>query len=209
MDKATDKQTVLGPATRITGEIRGDEDLVVRGRVEGKIQLTETLTVEEDAIVQADVDVRALVVSGVVVGRITASESVRLTSKARVVGDLNTPRLVMDAGASFRGKVDMGEGEAARPAARRSSADSASERTATRSAPARVTETPRVLAASGAKIVTPPGSVAVVTASGGKAATLVPPPRVAASTPRMAAAPSGFVGGASAPAWAKKKARRR
>src|SRR5204862_2088585 len=87
----------------------GEEDLVVRGRIEGKVQLSQTLTVDDGGIVQADVDVRALVVAGVVVGTIHASESVRLTSKARVVGDINSPKLIVDAGASYRGRVDMGE----------------------------------------------------------------------------------------------------
>jgi cytoskeletal protein CcmA (bactofilin family) len=105
-----DKQTVIGPETRISGEVRGEEDLLVRGRVEGKIQLSETLTIDEGGIVQADVDVKVLVVSGVLVGTIRASESVRFTDKARVVGDVHVPRFVMEAGAAYRGRVDMGEG---------------------------------------------------------------------------------------------------
>src|SRR4051794_2509550 len=127
----TDKETVIGPETRINGEVHGDEDLVVRGRIEGKVQLSQTLTVDDGGIVQAEVDVRTLVVAGVVVGTIRASESVRLTSKARVGGDIASPKLIMDAGASYRGRIDMGDGaQAARPAERRT--------VAARPAPARV-----------------------------------------------------------------------
>src|SRR3954465_2358196 len=104
-----DKQRVIGPETRISGDVRGEEDLLVRGRVEGKVQLSETLTIDEGGIVQADVDVKVLVISGVLVGTIRASESVRLTDKARVVGDIITPRFVMESGAAYRGRVDMGE----------------------------------------------------------------------------------------------------
>ena len=92
-----DKETVIGPETRISGEVRGEEDLIVRGRIDGKVQLTQTLTVEKGATVQADVDVRHLVVAGTVVGAIVASESVKLTSTARVVGDLASPRVIMEA----------------------------------------------------------------------------------------------------------------
>src|SRR5215218_8568562 len=105
-----DKQTVVGPESRIAGELRGEEDLLVRGRVEGKIQLTETLTIDDGGVVQADIEVKILVVSGVLVGTIRASDSVRLTDKARVVGDISTPRFVMEAGAAYRGRIDMGEG---------------------------------------------------------------------------------------------------
>jgi cytoskeletal protein CcmA (bactofilin family) len=74
-----DAETVIGPETRIAGDVRGEENLVVRGRIEGKIQLSQTLTVDDGGIVQADIDVRALVVAGVVVGTIHAAQSVRLT----------------------------------------------------------------------------------------------------------------------------------
>src|SRR5882757_10880420 len=94
-------ETVIGPETRIAVDVRGEEDLVVRGRIEGKVQLSQTLTVDDGGIVQADVDVRALVVAGVVVGTIHASQSVRLTAKARVVGDITSPKLIIDAGASY------------------------------------------------------------------------------------------------------------
>src|SRR5690349_14601964 len=102
-----DKQTVIGPETRISGEVRGEEDLLVRGRVEGTIQLSETLAIDDGGIVQADVDVRVLIISGVLVGTIRASESVRLTDKARVVGDLSAARVIMEAGAADRGRKDM------------------------------------------------------------------------------------------------------
>ena len=97
---AADKQTVIGSETRVTGEISGDEPLLVKGRVDGRIRLGETLTVDKGGIVQADVEVRALVVSGVLVGSITASESVRLVSKARVVGNITAPRVAIEPGAA-------------------------------------------------------------------------------------------------------------
>src|SRR5262245_24386967 len=118
-----DKETVIGPDTRISGEIRGEEDLVVRGRVDGKVSLSETLTVDTGGIVQADVEVKALVVSGVLVGNIVASQSVRLTDKARVVGDVTAPRFVMEAGAAYRGGVEMGAGAEARSKSRSAGAE--------------------------------------------------------------------------------------
>jgi cytoskeletal protein CcmA (bactofilin family) len=103
--------TVIGPSILISGKLSGDEDLTVRGRVEGELSLTRTLIVEPSGIVKANVSVRNAIVSGVVVGNITASESVELTREGRMVGDIRSPRVIIVDGASFRGRVDMGNAE--------------------------------------------------------------------------------------------------
>lgn len=114
--------TVIGPSILISGKLTGDEDLTVRGRVEGELNLSKTLIVETSGIVKANVSVRNAIVSGVVVGNITATESVELTREGRMVGDINSPRVIIVDGASFRGHVDMGNAEprpqGERPAAR-------------------------------------------------------------------------------------------
>jgi cytoskeletal protein CcmA (bactofilin family) len=103
--------TIIGPSILISGKLTGDEDLTVRGRVEGEVNLTKTLIVEQTGIVKANVAVKNAIVSGVVVGNITASESVELTREGRMVGDIRSPRVIVVDGASFRGRVDMGNAE--------------------------------------------------------------------------------------------------
>jgi cytoskeletal protein CcmA (bactofilin family) len=192
---ADKQQTIIGPETRVVGEIRGEEDILVQGRVEGRMALTSELTIEEGAIVQADVEARVVLISGAVVGNVTATESVRLTSKARVVGDLTSPRVVIEAGAAYRGHLEMGNVEGG---ARRES--SATRRT---SEPAKAP--PRISAPS--RVAAAPGAVAarVATASPPRAAT---PARTPPSLPRAEAAAAGGVASAPHP-WAKKKLHRR
>jgi cytoskeletal protein CcmA (bactofilin family) len=108
-DLVTSGNTVIGPSILISGKLTGDEDLTVRGRVEGELTLTKTLIVEPSGVVKANVTVKNAVVSGVVVGNIQASESVELTQEGRMVGDIRAPRVIIVDGASFRGRVDMGE----------------------------------------------------------------------------------------------------
>jgi cytoskeletal protein CcmA (bactofilin family) len=107
--------TVIGPSILINGRLTGDEDLTVRGRVEGELALTRTLIVEPSGVVKANVSVKNAVVSGVVVGNISATESVELTRDGRMVGDIRSPRVIIVDGASFRGRVDMGELAPGRP----------------------------------------------------------------------------------------------
>jgi cytoskeletal protein CcmA (bactofilin family) len=196
-----DKETVIGPDTRISGEVRGDEDLIVRGRIDGRVQLTQNLTVEKGATVQADVDVRQIVVSGTVVGAIVASESVKLMSTARVVGDLASPRVMMEAGAAYRGRVDMGDIAAARAAvsSRAAQRPAASEKSALRPAPPRMAMPGKAVVAVKAAAPVAPTARSATPAVAGAAAPASPP-----AFPRVAGAMGGM-----APAWAKKKIRRR
>jgi len=110
----TNGRTIIGESILVNGRLDGDEDLTVRGRVEGNINLTKTLVVESSGIVKADVSVRNCIISGVVVGNVTATESVELTQEGRMVGDIKSPRVIIVDGASFRGRVDMGDLEAPR-----------------------------------------------------------------------------------------------
>jgi cytoskeletal protein CcmA (bactofilin family) len=105
----SDGSTIIGESILISGSLNGDEDLTVRGRVEGTLSLTKTLLVEPTGIVKAEVQVRNLIIAGAVVGNVTATESVEITREGRMVGDITAPRVIIVDGASFRGRIDMGE----------------------------------------------------------------------------------------------------
>jgi cytoskeletal protein CcmA (bactofilin family) len=104
-----DGSTIIGETITVTGNVSGDEDLTVRGRIEGSIAIGKTLIVEQTGVVRAEVQAANCVISGVVVGNIAASESVEITKEARMVGDISAPRVIIADGASFRGRVDMGD----------------------------------------------------------------------------------------------------
>jgi cytoskeletal protein CcmA (bactofilin family) len=105
----SDGSTIIGESILISGSLNGDEDLTVRGQVEGTLTLTKTLLVEPTGRVKAEVQVRNCVIAGVVVGNVTATESVEITNQGRMVGDITAPRVIIVDGASFRGRIDMGE----------------------------------------------------------------------------------------------------
>jgi len=108
--------TVIGPTITINGKLSGDEDLTVRGRVEGEVTLTKTLFLEVSGVVKANVSVKNAVISGVVVGNVRATESVELTKEGRMVGDIAAPRVILVDGASFRGRIEMGDASVSRAA---------------------------------------------------------------------------------------------
>ena len=98
----------IGGGIRIRGELRGEEDLVIQGKVEGTITFPRNhLTVDSQALITANVDVHEITVKGEVQGNTTASNRVEILADAKVAGDIRAPRLVMQDGARFRGRVDM------------------------------------------------------------------------------------------------------
>jgi cytoskeletal protein CcmA (bactofilin family) len=99
--------TTIGPTIIIRGRLKVHENLTVRGRIEAEISSSQTLIVESSGIVKADVRVQSAKISGVLVGNITAEEKIEIASDGRVVGDLRAPRIVINDGAAFRGKIDM------------------------------------------------------------------------------------------------------
>ncbi len=99
--------TIIGSSIVIDGEISGEEDLVIRGTVKGKIILKENLMVENSGVVEADIATTNVTISGQVTGNVQASEKVELRADGRMVGDIKSPRILIADGATFKGNVDM------------------------------------------------------------------------------------------------------
>ncbi len=101
--------TVITAGVVVSGRIEGAEDIEVFGAVKGSIHLDGDVFVDEKARVDADLEVNNLTVHGILVGNVTASDAIELAASARVVGDLAAPRVIVQAGARYRGAIDMGD----------------------------------------------------------------------------------------------------
>jgi cytoskeletal protein CcmA (bactofilin family) len=98
----------IGKTVVIRGEVKGSEDLIVDGRVEGTVSLTESrLTIGPSANVAADLSGKDILVLGQVKGNIVASGRVELRAGCVVDGDIRALRLAVEDNAVFRGKVDL------------------------------------------------------------------------------------------------------
>jgi cytoskeletal protein CcmA (bactofilin family) len=108
--RAPGERATIGRSIVIRGEVTGDEDLLVQGRVEGSIMLPQnSVIIGAEGEVKADVAARVVTVEGRVEGNVSAEEQVILRSSSVVQGDISAPRVVLEDGARFRGGVDMGE----------------------------------------------------------------------------------------------------
>jgi cytoskeletal protein CcmA (bactofilin family) len=101
----------IGKSIVISGEVKGGEDLIVDGRVEGTVTLSESrLTIGPNANVSADLSAKDVLIMGHVQGNVVASGRVELRAGCQVEGDIRALRLAVEDNAVFRGKVDLTQG---------------------------------------------------------------------------------------------------
>lgn len=106
----------IGKSVIICGEVKGSEDLIVDGRVEGTVNLTESrLTIGPSANVAADLSAKDVLILGHVQGNVVASGRVKLRAGCSMEGDIRALRLAVEDNAVFRGKVDLTQGAAKQP----------------------------------------------------------------------------------------------
>ncbi len=102
--------TRIGSTTVLNGDIEAHEDVLVEGKLQGKITLPSgTLTVAKGARVEAEVRVRALVLHGELKGTVRAAEKTVIAETAVMSGDVITPKITIANGARFSGGIRMKE----------------------------------------------------------------------------------------------------
>ena len=105
---------MIGPSIQIKGEVTGDENLVIQGKVEGSIDLgTCEVSVGESGKVSADIKAKIIKVDGEVAGDITGNEKVIISQSGNVRGNIVAPRVTLEDGAVFKGSIDMDPGDTA------------------------------------------------------------------------------------------------
>jgi cytoskeletal protein CcmA (bactofilin family) len=110
---------MLGKSLSLKGELRAVEDVTIDGRVEGNIVCEgHAVVLGADADVTGDVLARDITVFGRFTGRLTASEVVDVRAGAVVAGSVVSTRFILDADATFNGRVEPQRLEAALSVAR-------------------------------------------------------------------------------------------
>ena len=98
----------IGKSVSIKGELTGDEDLTIEGRVEGQIKLRDhNLVIGPHGAIQGEISAKNLAVNGSVVGNISAEQLVEIKASGSVVGDIESSRISIADGGYFKGSVDL------------------------------------------------------------------------------------------------------
>lgn len=107
-ETTTRMTAMIGPTINIKGEVTGEENLIIEGKVEGSVMLKgKDLTVGQSGKVKADVTASVVKIDGEVRGDITGAEKVIVSKTGRVHGNIVAPRVTLEDGAKFKGAIDM------------------------------------------------------------------------------------------------------
>jgi cytoskeletal protein CcmA (bactofilin family) len=102
------EQTVIGPCISIKGELSSEEDLMVQGRVEGKIDLKKNnITLGKNGHIKADIYGKIISIEGEIQGNLFGEERIVVRESAVVRGNIRTPQFSIAGGAQFKGSIDM------------------------------------------------------------------------------------------------------
>lgn len=101
-------QALIGPSINIVGQLSGDEDVLIQGRIEGTVEFRKnSVTIGRHGRVTADIYAREICVEGTLEGNIFSEQRATIRSTGTVIGDINAPRVMMEDGAKFKGAIDM------------------------------------------------------------------------------------------------------
>jgi len=99
---------VIGASIQIDGHLRGQEDLIIEGEVNGTVNLaSHTLTIGNQAKIKANVFAHTVFVDGTMEGDLYGAEQVLIRKTARMKGNITSPRVSLEDGASFKGSIEM------------------------------------------------------------------------------------------------------
>jgi cytoskeletal protein CcmA (bactofilin family) len=105
----------LGPRDRLIGQLYIEGDLRVGGVVEGEVEATGDVEIDDMAKVKASLAGRDVSIRGQVNGAIVARKRLVVARSGSLFGDVRVQRLIIQDGATFSGKVSMGAAAAEAP----------------------------------------------------------------------------------------------
>ncbi len=91
----------------IEGELIGEENILINGRVTGAIRLKGDVVVGQSGVVEADVEADTVVIQGTVKGNVTARNHLEIQATGKMIGDITARSIDIKEGSAFEGRSRM------------------------------------------------------------------------------------------------------
>jgi cytoskeletal protein CcmA (bactofilin family) len=109
MNGDSEEITIISHGVKVEGKVSSNGSIRLDGTIQGDIVCQGNVTVGDSGEVYGKVNGQNITIGGKVEGMINAKEKLMLESKADLKGDIYTKILVVEAGARFDGKSNMGQ----------------------------------------------------------------------------------------------------
>lgn len=105
------RQSVIGSTFVIKGVVKGTEDLIVKGRIKGRVLSFSghSVTVARGSQVKADIAAKVIRIEGIVQGDLQGEDKIFVGGTGWFRGKLVAPRVALEKGCKIRGQIEMGD----------------------------------------------------------------------------------------------------
>lgn len=107
LDSATGGATYIAAGTKIVGNLSGEGDLILCGRIEGEGNINGSLTIAAGSHWQGSIRATDIILAGSVEGDVTAEQSVEIAETAHVIGSLCARSIAVAPGAIIEGDLTI------------------------------------------------------------------------------------------------------
>ena len=105
LDKVGGIATIIGTESIFVGILRGNDNVVVLGRIEGECDLNATILLEEPGRFEGNIVAENIIIAGEVRGNVMARNKLEIASSARIIGDVSGEVIAIAEGASIDGQM--------------------------------------------------------------------------------------------------------
>jgi cytoskeletal protein CcmA (bactofilin family) len=101
------QSSLIGNTLLIKGEVFSEDEILIDGKIQGKINVKNRVVIGVNGNVEADIDAREVIIKGKVTGNIKGGQRVEIVSTGVLHGNINSPRVVIADSGVFEGNIEM------------------------------------------------------------------------------------------------------
>ncbi len=99
--------SLVGKTLLIKGDIYSEDEILIEGKIQGKITVKNRVIIGRESNVEAEIDAREVVIKGKVTGNVKGSQRVEIVPEGVLHGNINSPRVVIADSGYFEGNIEM------------------------------------------------------------------------------------------------------
>ncbi|HSQ35503.1 MAG TPA: polymer-forming cytoskeletal protein [Candidatus Binatia bacterium] len=103
----TSQSSLIGNTLLIKGEVFSEDEILIEGKIQGKITVKNRVIIGVNGNVEADVEAREVIIKGKVTGNIKGGQRVEIVPSGILHGNINSPRVVIADSGVFEGNIEM------------------------------------------------------------------------------------------------------